>query len=176
MRDELEEFWKEAVVAWGSIPAICLEGLRKPTKTMSGYPVWRPRFEPSTSRIQVECVGATIWHEHKSGQPCCRALAVNPSGSYCQLVPTPLACKETEQLMKLANHGRYGNNVGVSVTLASITLSVWSSSLLNDNVLLCIVSVHTQDNVPVLRPGYGSFLWQCHNKQKDPPKNVYTVI
>jgi hypothetical protein len=44
--------------------------------------------------------------------------------------------------MELAKHLRYSNNAGVSVMLAQYHAQCVKSLSLNDNVLLCIVSVH----------------------------------
>jgi hypothetical protein len=50
MVDELERIWKQLWPNRGSTPPFA-GGPEEKTKSLSGYPVSRPRFEPSTSRI-----------------------------------------------------------------------------------------------------------------------------
>jgi hypothetical protein len=55
MTDELEGIWKEAVVVQARYyDGISLQGLGKTTKPIKPeQPVYRQRFEPSTSRTQA---------------------------------------------------------------------------------------------------------------------------
>jgi hypothetical protein len=61
MDNELERMCKESFVA--KFKVLSLEGLKKTTKNLSGWPVSWPRFEHKTFQTQNRSVGHTMYLE-----------------------------------------------------------------------------------------------------------------
>jgi hypothetical protein len=57
---------KESLPIRGTVPSICLEEVRKATKNLERYPVFRPRFEPSTFGTQVRSVAVPYLDAYKN--------------------------------------------------------------------------------------------------------------